>query len=187
MLGKPIVSEEKELIRRFNAGQPQALHCIYERYKVALSRIARALLNDPTGAEDVLHDVFIQFAAQSGKFCLRGSLKGYLAICVANRARNVNQRVRPADPARLRATRMASQERSHPVQVAERSELRTTLVSALQRLPEEQRQVIALHVLGDLRFREIAKMSKVSISTIQSRYRYGLQKLQTRLNGELER
>ena len=179
----PFVNEEKELLRRFNAGQSQALHCIYERYKIALSRVGRALLNDPAGSEDVLHDVFVQF----GRFRLRGSLKGYLAICVANRARNVNQQARPMDPARLREARISHQEENHPVQVAQRSELLETLISSLQQLPAEQRQVIALHVLGDLRFREIAKMSNVSIHTIQSRYRYGLQKLQARLNGELER
>jgi len=181
------VNEEKELIRRFNAGQSQALHCIYERYKIALSRVARALLNDPTGSEDVLHDVFVKFASQSGHFRLKGSLKGYLAICVANRARNVNQKVRAVDPERFREARILHQEANHPVQVAERSELILTLISALQQLPEDQRHVIALHVLGDLRFREIAKMSNLSIHTIQSRYRYGLQKLQARLNGELER
>ena len=181
------MNEEKELIRRFNAGQSQALRCIYERYKIALSRVARALLNDPAASEDVLHDVFVQFAAQSGRFRLRGSLKGYLAICVANRARNVNQKARPVDPERFRAARTVHQEADYPVQIAERSELLQTLISALRQLPEEQRQVIALHVLGDLRFREIAKMSKVSIHTIQSRYRYGLRKLQARLNGELER
>lgn len=181
------MNEEKLLIRRFNAGQSQALHCIYERYKVALSRVARALLNDPAGIEDVLHDVFVQFAAQSGRFQLRGSLKGYLAICVANRARNINQRGRSMDPERLRAIRMVPHEANHPEQVAQRSELQQTLISALRQLPDEQRQVIALHVLGDLRFREIAKMFQVSIHTIQSRYRYGLNKLQAQLNGELER
>ena len=181
------MNEEKELIRRFNAGQSQALRCIYERYKIALSRVARALLNDPTGIEDVLHDVFVQFAAQTGRFRLKGSLKGYLAICVANRARNANQQARPVDPARLREARTSHQEENDPVQVAQRSELLDTLASALQQLPDEQRQVIALHVLGGLRFREIAKVSKVSIHTVQSRYRYGLRKLQARLNGEFER
>ena len=181
------MNEEKELIRRFNAGQTEALHCIYERYKMTLSRVARALLNDPAGSEDVLHDVFVQFAAQSGRFRLKGSLRGYLAICVANRARNVNQKARSVDAARLRERRISHQEENHPVEAAHRSELLERLISALQQLPAEQRQVIALHVLGDLRFREIAKMSNVSIHTIQSRYRYGLQKLQARLNGEFER
>ena len=187
ILGKPIVNEEKELIRRFNAGQSQALHCIYERHKTALIRVAQALLNDTAGIEDVLHDVFVQFAAQAGRFRLKGSLKGYLAICVANRARNANRQARPVDPERLRAARSSTQQVTNPAQVAERAEQHQVLISALQQLPDEQRQVIALHVLGDLRFREIAQKSNESIHTIQSRYRYGLQKLQARLNGELER
>jgi len=57
---------------------------------------------------------------------------------------------------------------------------------ALAQLPCEQRQVIVLHVLGCLRFREIARQSDESINTIQSRYRYGLTKLQSLLNGEVE-
>ena len=186
VLGEPIVNEERELIRRFNAGQSQALHCIYERHKTALIRVAQALLNDPTGIEDVLHDVFVQFAALAGRFRLRGSLRGYLAICVANRARNANRRRLQVDPERLRVTR-TSQQITNPAQIAERSEQHQVLIAALQQLPDEQRQVIALHVLGDLRFREIAQKSNESIHTIQSRYRYGLQKLQARLNGELER
>ena len=48
------------------------------------------------GHEDVLHDVFVGFASQAGQFELKGSLKGYLAVCVANRARNVNRYRRPA-------------------------------------------------------------------------------------------
>ena len=51
---------------------------------------------------------------------------------------------------------------------------------------EDQRQVIALHVLGSLRFREIAQQTGVSINTVQSRYRYGLAKLQSLLNGEVD-
>ncbi len=185
-LDAPIVNEDNELIRRFNAGQPQALQGIYERYKAVLIRVAQALLNDPAWIEDVLHDVFVQFAAQAGRFRLKGSLKGYLAICVANRARNTNRQVRAVDPERLRAARTLTQDVTNPAWIAERSEMHQVLISAMQQLPDEQRQVIALHVLGDLRFREIAQKSNESIHTIQSRYRYGLQKLQTRLNGELE-
>jgi RNA polymerase sigma-70 factor (ECF subfamily) len=54
-------------------------------------------------------------------------------------------------------------------------------------LAEEQRQVVALHVLGSLRFREIARQTGVSINTVQSRYRYGLAKLHSLLNGEVEK
>ena len=48
------------------------------------------------------------------------------------------------------------------------------------------RQVVVLHVLGSLRFREIARQTGDSINTIQSRYRYGLAKLLSLLNGEVD-
>ena len=141
-LDESIVKEERELIRRFNAGQSQALHCIYERHKSALVRVAQALLNDPTGIEDVLHDVFVQFAAQAGRFRLRGSLRGYLAICVANRARNANRRPRPVDPERLRATR-TSQPVTNPAQIAARGN-----VEVLAVVPEEPENSVERATIG---------------------------------------
>jgi len=50
------------------------------------------------------------------------------------------------------------------------------------RLPYEQREVIVLHLHHDMRFREIAKALGISINTVQSRYRYGLDKLSSILN-----
>ena len=52
------------------------LRRIYEKYKPALLSVAAALLNDPAVVEDVLHDVFVAFASQAGRFRLNGSLKG---------------------------------------------------------------------------------------------------------------
>jgi RNA polymerase sigma-70 factor (ECF subfamily) len=73
-----------------------------------------------------------------------------------------------------------------PAEATGRKEQRKVVAYALAQLPQDQRQVIVLHVLGSLRFREIAHQSGESINTIQSRYRYGLVKLQSLLNGEME-
>jgi DNA-directed RNA polymerase specialized sigma24 family protein len=75
------VIEDRLLIRRFNAGDMDALRRIYEKYKPYLLSVAKALLNDAAAVEDVLHDVFVRFASQSGRFRLKGSLEDYLAIC----------------------------------------------------------------------------------------------------------
>ncbi len=176
------MNDEKILIRRFNAGDTDALRRIYERYRSDLVAVAAALLFDPARIEDVLHDVFVQFAGSAGRFKLKGSLKGYLAVCVANRARNANRRHRDVD-----SSRFPSEEGvPSPVETACREERHRAVAAAVQQLPEAQRRVVALHVLGSLRFREIAQMEDQSIHTIQSRYRYGLQKLQSLLNGEVD-
>jgi RNA polymerase sigma-70 factor (ECF subfamily) len=58
---------------------------------------------------------------------------------------------------------------------------------AMAKLPYEQREVIILHLQAGMRFNAIAKSLDVSINTIQSRYRYGLDKLQSVLNGEVKK
>ena len=60
------------------------------------------------------------------------------------------------------------------------------LADALAILPYEQREVIVLHLKGDLTFREIGVVRGVSINTVQSRYRYGIDRLRSLLNGEVE-
>ena len=177
--------EDRLLIRRFNTGDMGALRLIYEKYKPALLGVAGALLNNASGVEDVLHDVFVGFACQAGRFRLNGSLKGYLAICVANRARNVNRQDRPIGPERLIEARRSAAHRPDSSEGAAYAEQREVVASALALLPQDQRQVVVLHVLGSLRFREIAQQTGESINTIQSRYRYGLEKLQSLLNGEV--
>ena len=58
---------------------------------------------------------------------------------------------------------------------------------AIAQLPNEQREVIVLRLKGEMTFREIAKLHDVSVNTIQGRYRYGLNKLRSILNGEVEK
>ncbi|MBN2133067.1 MAG: sigma-70 family RNA polymerase sigma factor [Sedimentisphaerales bacterium] len=156
---------------------------IYEKYKPDLLGVARALLNDRGGVEDVLHDVFVGFASQAGRFSLKGSLKGYLAVCVANRARNVNRRGWPVGVEG--AVEVRSQMHG-PSETAGLDEQRDTVACALAGLPPEQREVVVLHVLGRLRFRRIAQQAGLSVNTVQSRYRYGIQKLRSLLDGQVE-
>jgi RNA polymerase sigma-70 factor (ECF subfamily) len=51
------------------------------------------------------------------------------------------------------------------------------LQSVLKELPEEQREVILLHVWGEMSFDEAAAALGISPNTAASRYRYGLSKL----------
>ena len=184
--GKSIVIEDRLLIRKFNAGDMDALCRIYEKYKPDLLSVAGALLNEPAAVEDVLHDVFVGFASQAGRFRLNGSLKGYLAICVANRARNVNRQGRQIAPERLLEAEPRPPAQPDSSEAAAYTEQGRVVTCALAQLPQEQRQVVVLHVLGSLRFREIAQQTGESINTIQSRYRYGLAKLQSLLNSEVD-
>ena len=72
----------------------------------------------------------------------------------------------------------------NPDLVAMLDERSQHLAQALSKLPYEQREVLFLYLYSGLKFRTIAKLENESISTIQGRYRYGLTKLRSILNGE---
>ena len=176
--------EDKLLILKFNHGNREALRNIYEKYKDDLVTLAAALLTDVSSAEDVVHDVFVSFIMSSRKFRLTGSLKGYLATCVANNARNINKAGRRHQNRQASPVMPDANQPDAAVMFGE--ELRR-LSQALGQLPYEQREVLLLHSYSGMRFRAIAKQQNVSINTVQGRYRYALDKLRSMLDGEVRK
>jgi len=178
---------EDELLKwQFKRGSREALRRIYEKYLNNLLTLAMALLNDVNTAEDVVHDVFVSFAKSAEDFKLIGSLKSYLATCVINRARDrirKNQRRTIS----LDESDSISSDSDGPEELVMCSEESEQLNQAIAQLPDEQREAIILHLKGEMKFKEIAKLQGVSVNTIQGRYRYGLNKLRSILNGEVEK
>ena len=168
---------EDELLKlRFLCGSSSALARIYRKYADQLLTLAFVLLHDMSAAEDVLHDVFVKFAQSDGTFRLTGSLRGYLATCVVNRARDVLRRNRRTGAST--ADRAAVAE---PFEALIDSEDGQAVARALGELPYEQREVVLLHVSGDMTFREIAKVQGLPLRTVQGRYRYAMKKLRSML------
>ena len=178
--------EDRLLIYKFKRGNRSALQRIYEKYRGYLLTLATALLNDVNSAEDVVHDFFVVFAQSADSLRLDGSLKWYLATCVANRARDRIRAVKRQAVGLDCAGAMCSDVKS-PESSAVCNEELQLLNGALDQIPYEQREVVILHVRGQLRFRAIAKLQDVSIKTVQSRYRYGLDKLRVILDGQVKK
>jgi len=179
--------EDRLLLWRFKCGSRDAFRLIYEKYAADLLTLAANLLGDSSAAEDVVQDVFVSFVKSAEQFRLRGSLKGYLATCVANRARDhIRKKKRQRTVAVSEAGQMTSGAKS-PVQLVIRTEELQKLKHAMTELPYQQREVVVLRLHGDLRFRQIAKLQRVCVKTALSRYRYGLDKLRSILNGEVRK
>ena len=180
------MGQDRHLVKRLRQGDQAALRRIYEKYKDDLLSLAMGMLANYAAAEDCLHDVIVAFASRAPALRLRGSLKGYLATCVANRARDeLRSRARRAKAANLDVVvnAPAAEDCSAADQAASREQA-GRLYAALATLPAEQREVVLLHLHGGLRFRRIAETRSVSINTVQSRYRYALAKLRTLLAEE---
>ena len=175
--------EDKLLIWKLKNGSKDALCCVYEKYENCLLASAISLLNDVNTAQDVVHDVFVSFAQSADKLKLNGNLKGYLTSCVVNRARD-KIRARQRQSLRLGKANPVSSVSKQPSDAVIHDEELRRLSHAMGKLPYEQREAIVLHLRGQMKFKAIAKSQGVSINTIWSRYRQGLDKLRSLLNNE---
>lgn len=179
--------DDKILMTQWNQGDPRALRRIYDKYKHRLVTLAAALLFDKTAAEDVVHDLFARLLEKRQQIRIAANLKSYLTCGVANGARNINRK-----QAHIRARSLDAEatdpQSAHPppeLFVSQQEENRK-LTAALSQLPYEQREVILLRHYSGLRFKAIADLQETSINTVQGRYRYGMEKLRSLVNGEMQ-
>jgi RNA polymerase sigma-70 factor (ECF subfamily) len=156
------------------------LRLLYDVHARALFGFVLNLTRDEADTRDVLQEVFLKVARHPEQldavrdpraWLLR--LAHHLAIDRLRRSRageRALERV-AAQPAPLFAAS------SDPDEAA----FRSALAAALTELPAEQRAVVHLKIWEDLTFAEIAETLDIPPNTAASRYRYGIDKLQTLL------
>ena len=70
----------------------------------------------------------------------------------------------------------------HPADFAQEQTLISRLLAAL---PDEQSEVIRLHLHGDCTFAEVAEILDLPLPTVKSRYRYGIEHLRKGLQNKI--
>jgi RNA polymerase sigma-70 factor (ECF subfamily) len=186
LIGEVFWMVDRLLVTRCREGSRDAFCRIYEKYRDNLLVLAIALSHDVSLAEDAVHDVFVAFAQNIASFKLTGSLKAYLARCVTNRVRDL-MRTRYSHTKAFNSQRVCSAgvDLNEPIRLITCNEELRLLSSALAKLPDEQREVIVLHIHGRMRFRIIAKSLGISVNTVKGRYRYGIRKLRSILDSKI--
>ena len=173
------MSEDKHLLKLLRHGDGFALRRLYEKYRTDLFTVALSLVHDVHAAEDCLQDVFVRLAESAAGMEIRRNLKGYLISSVANQARDrLRKKAKQLDgPESFGCSASATD----PVKIVIRREESARVFNMLMKLPYAQREVFVLHVQGEMKFKEIAELQNLSIKTVLSRYRYGIEKLQALL------
>ncbi len=179
--------EDKLLIWKFNRGNRNALCRIHEKYRDDLVRIATGLLNDISTAEDVVQEVFLMLVHSSGNFKVKKNLKGYLTTCVVNKIRNLNRTKKLQKLVNLNDVEPAISNCKTPHQCIVCDEESQLLYKAMAKLPYEQKEAVILRIQGKMKFKDIALLQDAPVKTTLSRYKYGLNKLRSMLNSEVEK
>ena len=144
------------------------IEVLYRQHGAALLLFASAISGDRGRAQDALHQVFLK-VIENRSLGQAIDKKSYLFACVRNAVLNDVKLQNRSMPLDVDSTWFSPPDRDY---AGERN-----LRRALGDLPNDQREVIVLHVWGELTFSEIGELLGVSSNTAASRYRYALAKL----------
>lgn len=139
-----------------------------DEWQEQLFRYAFYRVGNRSDAEDVVQDAFLKIAYTTTPIA---NPKAYLFRIVSNGCIDIlrsNARVKPLEE------RMSTPSQSEEWEAEQ--EFRR-IERLLNRLPEQQTEVIRLHIHAGLKFTEIAEMLELPASTVKSRFTSDIEKL----------
>ncbi len=153
----------------------------YKANRDRLFTFAKAFVKDAGLAEDVVHDVFATLAEDPRPFENSRNLASFLTVCARNQAISLLRKRKRREALRDVAAERPGASLDDPYRRASRDEENGTLLAAVEDLPDDLREVLALKVWGELTFDEIARAQSIAKSTAHARYAQALEKVRRRL------
>ena len=159
------------LLQEIAAGNPAALEALYRHTRPAVYGFALSILKNAHDAEDVLHDCYVAVWQAAG-YRTQGKPMAWLMTITRNLCLQLlRQRQKTAD---------LPEEDWEPClrePMSVTPEDRLVLTACMERLSDEERQIVALHAVSGFKHREIAALLQLPLSTVLSKYRRALKKL----------
>lgn len=176
---------ERRMVDRIAAGDDGALADVYDRYSSLVFGLALRVTCDRGVAEDVTQDVFVNLWKRPDRFDAgRGSLRSLLAAMARNRAIDIVRSRSASQRREDNEGHLATVPVMDVVDDVIRRDVSDTVRRALEQLPIDQRDAIALAYFGGHTYREVAQMLGIPEGTAKSRLRIGLQRLGALLHDE---
>ncbi|MBD0332901.1 MAG: sigma-70 family RNA polymerase sigma factor [Chitinophagaceae bacterium] len=171
---------DHDLINLFVAGNVSALETLVLRHKDKLYTSILFLVKDKYLAEDIFQDSFIRIidTMRSGRYTEEGKFLPWAMriahnLCV-DHFRKVKRTptIKNSEEQDIFEVLNFTDDSAEDKMIKKQSHSRVK--DMLDKLPEDQREVIILRHYADMSFKEIAAVTNCSINTALGRMRYGL-------------
>ena len=156
-------------------GSLAEIELLYRQHGAALLLFAQAMTGERSRAQDTVHQVFLRLI-ENGNLSRAEDKKAYLFACIRNAILNERSRQNRHGPLETDSTWFSPPDRD----VMREENLRRALLA----LPDDQREIVILHIWGELTFSQIGDLLSVSSNTAASRYRYALRKLRDSMSAK---
>ena len=172
--------QDQELIALYLTGDQKAFEVLLERHKDKIYTSIYLFVKDSALAEDIFQEVFIKIINtlregkynHEGKF-LQWAMRISYNMCVDYFRRNKRRsNISPTETFDIFDVLPLSD--SNAEQNMIKDETHNKLRMIIDKLPDEQKEVVILRHYADMSFKEISQLTRVSINTALGRMRYAL-------------
>ncbi len=177
------MQNDRQLAAQIAEGNPGAFTQFVDAYGPRLHRLARRYAATETDAEDLTQEIFVDLYRSMASYRGASSLATWTYRVALNHCLKHAGRSRSLTVPYSEARAECQPEEQGPVQQAARRELRDQVETALDDLSPDHRDVVILHELQELTYRECADILQVPVGTVKSRLSYAFRRLRERLSG----
>lgn len=171
---------DQQLIYNYLDGDERAFEELLNRYKDKIYTSIYLFVKDQSLAEDIFQEVFIKIidTLRKGKYNHEGKFVQWAMriaynMCVDHFRRTKRRpKVQPTETFDIFDVLQSSE--ANAEQNIMKSQTHEKVRALVDMLPPEQREVVILRHYADMSFKEIAKLTRVSINTALGRMRYAL-------------
>lgn len=185
-------SDEELMARYREEGHADIFSELVHRYERELYRYLARYTGDPSLAEDVFQNTFLQVHLKRGLFENGRPFRPWLYAIATHQAvdslRKAGRHPTISLDQRVGGGSQESEagnlidllvgEDDGPLSQLQESERQQWVRDSIARLPETLRQTLLLAYHQDLKYREIAEIQKIPVGTVKSRLHAALEKLQ---------
>ena len=185
------LTDEQLLGRYRESGVADDFNELVRRYERELYRYLVRYLGDPSLADDVFQNTFLQLYTKVGQYEAGRPVRPWLYTIATHQAIDALRRINRHQALSLDQTREESADgETHglmellesrlpgPMEQVQGEELRERVRASVDRLPDFLRQVVILAYYQGLKYREIADILGIPVGTVKSRLHAALVKLQ---------
>ena len=172
---------DEELVALYATGKDEAFDVLLERYKDRLFSYILYQVRNTDVAEDIFQETFVKvvITIRDGRYTESGKFFSWVTRIAHNLVIDFFRREKGENTV---STDESEVDILNNVKLAERC-TQTTMDSEqtfidlqhlIEKLPQEQREVVQMHYFQEMTFKEIAEEKGISINTALGRMRYGI-------------
>lgn len=169
---------DEKLIPLIAKGDMDAFHVLYESASKSVYGFALSILKNSHDAEDVLQETFLKVYHSAAEYVPQGKPLAWIFTITRNLALT---KLRESSK---RTDFDAAKPEMIDFSAVSRADERMLIESVFSVLSDEEKQVLVLHAVSGMKYREIASVLELPLNTVLSKYHRAVKKLRNAVGEE---